>query len=158
MDTHHVTHVTQTDVSDMMTAAPQARATRKTAMAVMRLSQIASEIEALMKEQTTILTEIDLALRGDVEISHERLARRSSEPSVDPRIYDNPQGLTRENTMRLEDIIALTGKTKRTVYRWMDDQGFPRPEIVKKTAYWTRVDVVAWWEKNRENVGRWPVI
>lgn len=58
--------------------------------------------------------------------------------------------------MRLAAVLETTGKTKRTVYRWMDEQGFPRPEIVRGVAVWNKAAVKTWWEANADLVGRWP--
>lgn len=55
--------------------------------------------------------------------------------------------------MNVEEILALTGASRSTFYRWRSDRGFPAPTRI---GHFDEAAVKGWWDANRENVGRWP--
>lgn len=75
--------------------------------------------------------------------------------------------------MRLNDILALTGASKKSIYRWMDahptitipdpdsllGHAFPRPvDQAGRAMVWDADAVSAWWRENAGTVGRHPVL
>ena len=54
--------------------------------------------------------------------------------------------------MTITDIIALTGSSKATIYRWITHRGFPPGDA----GTWERAAVEAWWRDNKNKVGRHP--
>lgn len=73
--------------------------------------------------------------------------------------------------MRLNDILALTGASKKSIYRWMDahptitipdpdsllGHPFPRPvNRAGRAMVWDADAVSAWWRENAGTVGRHP--
>jgi predicted DNA-binding transcriptional regulator AlpA len=73
--------------------------------------------------------------------------------------------------MRLADVLAMTGATKKTLYRWMEKHPtiaepdpdstlghpFPRPSGNEgRAVLWNREAVEAWWALNGATVGRHP--
>lgn len=55
--------------------------------------------------------------------------------------------------MTVEDILILTGASRRTFYRWRSNRGFPSPVGIGR---FDETEVKGWWEANRDSVGRWP--
>ena len=79
--------------------------------------------------------------------------------------------LTMKNEMDVADVLALTGVSKPTLYRWMEkhptsvepsgtsERGKPFPKPVRKdgrTVLWSADEVNGWWRANRRSVGRHP--
>lgn len=75
--------------------------------------------------------------------------------------------------MRLNDILVLTGASKKSIYRWMDahptiatpdpdsllGHAFPRPiDQAGRAMVWDEDAVSAWWRENAGTVGRHPVL
>ena len=73
--------------------------------------------------------------------------------------------------MRLADVLALTGATKKTLYRWMErhptiatpdpnsklGHSFPRPYGNQgRAVLWDEAAVSQWWNDNSTTVGRHP--
>ena len=55
--------------------------------------------------------------------------------------------------MNVGEILALTGASRSTFYRWRSDRGFPAPIRV---GIFDKAAVKGWWNANRDEVGRWP--
>ena len=112
-----------------------------------RLTEIEQQIRALLDEQSALfamIAEAGPAAIAPIGVNKEWVRiRQEKKPSP---------------TMRLKEVLALVGKTKCTVYRWMDDPdlAFPRPEIVRGVAVWDAIAVENWWTDHCANTGRWP--
>lgn len=73
--------------------------------------------------------------------------------------------------MKLRDILALTGASKKSIYRWMEahptisvpdpdsllGHAFPRPaDRDGRAMVWDAEAVSAWWRQNGGTIGRHP--
>lgn len=113
--------------------------------AVGKLATEATELSRLIADEERI---------ANVEISEHADYHVSTPPAEIPTVDAKP----RPDMMRLADVLKKTGKTKRTIYRWMDepDMLFPRPEIFRGVALWNPHDVEGWWADHQSHLGRWP--
>lgn len=55
--------------------------------------------------------------------------------------------------MKIAEVLALTGTSRATFYRWRSHRGFPPPTAI---GHFDEAAVRGWWETNRDQVGRWP--
>ena len=54
---------------------------------------------------------------------------------------------TRDRMLRLKDVVELTGLSKASVYRRMEDSDFPKPRnLGPRAVRWSAVEVDAWLE------------
>lgn len=50
-----------------------------------------------------------------------------------------------ENLLTMKDVIAFTGASRATIYRWMGEGDFPRPiKIGERANRWLSSDLSAW--------------
>lgn len=54
--------------------------------------------------------------------------------------------------MKMAEIMILTGASHGTIYRWINERGFPQSQ----NGEWDPVAVTEWWDANKSKVGRWP--
>ena len=57
--------------------------------------------------------------------------------------------------MTVNEILALTGASRATFYRWRSRHDFPAPVAI---GVFNEAQVRAWWDANQDNVGRWPQV
>ena len=54
-------------------------------------------------------------------------------------------GLTRSRLMRLPGVVQMTGVSRSTIYRWMENGEFPRQvSLGGNTVAWLESDVEDW--------------
>ena len=54
-------------------------------------------------------------------------------------------GLTRSRLMRLPEVVQMTGVSRSTIYRWMENGEFPRQiSLGANTVAWLESDVEDW--------------
>ena len=54
-------------------------------------------------------------------------------------------GLTRSRLMRLPEVVQMTGVSRSTIYRWMENGEFPRQiSLGANTVAWLESDVNDW--------------
>ena len=54
-------------------------------------------------------------------------------------------GLKRSRLMRLPEVVQLTGVSRSTIYRWMENGEFPRQiSLGANTVAWLESDVEDW--------------
>ncbi len=113
---------------------------------VNRIREIGEEIAVLLTEQNSLIASLseanDLSPGGALGVMH-------------TAIRNGARALETQGA-RLEWVLTATGRTKRTIYRWMDEKGFPKPQKVRGVAYWDVDAVKKWWAENEAEVGRWP--
>lgn len=109
-------------------------------IAITRLREIFDEMTALSQEQHSLIMYLakgpDMSPSLAMELMHQSMSNRE--------------------IARLDRILKMTGRTKRTIYRWMDELGFPRPDKSGGMAWWDVAAVKTWWAENEAVVGRWP--
>ena len=63
-------------------------------------------------------------------------------------------GLTRSRLMRLPEVVQMTGVSRSTIYRWMENGEFPRQiSLGANTVAWLESDVEDWIQRRIGN--RW---
>lgn len=131
--------------ADVRQASPEAQAYTDWIMARHRMGEIIATMKDLMSEQEKLIeilakgNPMDAAMSGIV----------IDDVNFDAVIAETPR-------WRMADIMADLGVTKKTVYRWINELGFPKPKIIKNVAYWHERDVKHWHRDNENKIGRWP--
>ncbi len=57
--------------------------------------------------------------------------------------------------MTVNEILALTGASRATFYRWRSSHDLPAPVAI---GVFDEAQVRAWWDAKQDNVGRWPQV
>jgi len=61
-------------------------------------------------------------------------------------------GLTRSRLMRLPEVVQMTGVSRSTIYRWMENGEFPRQiSLGANTVAWLVSDVEDWIHRRISN-------
>lgn len=53
---------------------------------------------------------------------------------------------------RLTELMNMFGVSKPSIYRWIKNDGFPRPVKIGQISLWSTNDVDRWWH-NRQPAG-----
>lgn len=59
----------------------------------------------------------------------------------------------RERFLKLEEVEARTGFRKSSIYKWMDEDGFPKSVKFGRSVRWLEADVDQWIEWNTKRQG-----
>jgi len=47
---------------------------------------------------------------------------------------------------RLPELMEMFGVSKPSIYRWMKNNGFPKPIKIGQISLWPTTDIQLWWE------------
>jgi len=50
--------------------------------------------------------------------------------------------------LRIQDVAEMFKVSIRTIYNWIDFDGFPKPRKIGGVAFWEEKDITKWVSKN----------